>query len=630
MSSMIQTKTNFTAGEVSRDLLGRGDLNVYDNGAAALRNIFVHPTGGLTRRAGLRYLDTVPGGGRLVAFTFNTEQVYLLVVTGGRVDVYMDGAKISGFAAPWTVSQLATLNWTQSADTLLVVHPDVVPQRITRSSHTDWTISDWTYETRNGQETMPWARFSQTVTMRHNNATSLRTTGPYFLPGHVGTSIRFQDWIVPIVEYIDATLVRVEPPEAMPINVPTYDYSEPAFSALRGYPRSVTFHQGRLVVGGTRDLPNRVWMSRIGSFFDFAPGTGLDDEGIDLALMSDQVNAIQHVVSGPHLQVFTSGAEWTVSGEPLTPSTVQVRRQTQVGSPADRSVPPRPVEGATLFVSASGRELREFLFSEAEQSYQSADLAMLARHVMSGPQDMDYDPVRRLVHLVMGNGVLATVTNFRREQVTAWSVQETDGAFRAVCVVGGETYVLVARAGGVFLEVFDDTLHTDSGLTGASATSRTLWSGLGHLNGQTVQVLADWAEVTPAEVTGGAVVLVDAATDVEIGLPFTHIVEPLPPLPEGPRGGGNGRQVRLVRASFRLLDTPVLKVDTGRGAATVSFKRFGAAGVLDAPPPPFTGDATVRAIGWLRDAARPLWRIEQDTPMPFTLLSVTTETKVTD
>ena len=73
MSRILQTKTNFTAGEVSPTLLGRSDLRAYENGAAALRNVVVHPTGGLSRRTGLRYLETLPGTtGRLIPFEFNT------------------------------------------------------------------------------------------------------------------------------------------------------------------------------------------------------------------------------------------------------------------------------------------------------------------------------------------------------------------------------------------------------------------------------------------------------------------------------------------------------------------------------------------------------------------------------
>jgi hypothetical protein len=197
-------------------------------------------------------------------------------------------------------------------------------------------------------------------------------------------------------------------------------------------------------------------------------------------------------------------------------------------------------------------------------------------------------------------------------------------------VVGTETYSLVSRNGAVSIEVFEDGLGTDSALTGASVTAKSQWSGLGHLEGRTVKVKADGVEVDDAVVSGGSITLAYPAKAVEVGLGFSHVVEPLPPLPEGPNGGGNGRQMRLVRVSVRVLGTPVLRVDTGRGATAAAFKRFGAADVLDAPPAPFTGDVTVRALGWQRDSVRPLWRVEQDSPHPCCILSVTTETKVTD
>ena len=44
-------------------------------------------------------------------------------------------------AGPWTAAMLPQLAFTQSADTLLLVHPDMAPQRVTRTSHTGWTIA---------------------------------------------------------------------------------------------------------------------------------------------------------------------------------------------------------------------------------------------------------------------------------------------------------------------------------------------------------------------------------------------------------------------------------------------------------------------------------------------------------
>ncbi len=58
MSRIRNVKTTFTAGEVSSSLLGRGDLRAYDNGALSLTNVFIQPTGGVTRRAGLRFPDS--------------------------------------------------------------------------------------------------------------------------------------------------------------------------------------------------------------------------------------------------------------------------------------------------------------------------------------------------------------------------------------------------------------------------------------------------------------------------------------------------------------------------------------------------------------------------------------------
>ena len=106
----------------------------------------------------------------------------------------------------------------------------------------------------------------------------------------------------------------------------TKDWEEQAFSSVQGWPRTVAFHQDRLVIGGSRDLPNQLWMSKSADLFNFDLGTGLDDEGIDFAILSDQVNAIRAIFSGRHLQIFTSGTEWMVSGDPLTPTRIQLKR----------------------------------------------------------------------------------------------------------------------------------------------------------------------------------------------------------------------------------------------------------------------------------------------------------------
>ncbi len=234
------------------------------------------------------------------------------------------------------------------------------------------------------------------------------------------------------------------------------------------------------MIGGSRDLPNRLWFSKSGDLFNFDLGEGLDDEAIEFSILSDQVNAIRGVFSLRHLQVFTSGAEWMITGDPLTPISVQIRRQTRTGSRIDRYVPPVNVDGATLYCARSGQGLYEFLYTDLEQAHTSTDLALLSRHVIGTPIEQDYDQKNRLLFVVREDGKFATLTVFRAEAVSAWTLHETDGA----------------------------------------------------------------------------VTLSEPASAVQIGLPYKHIVEPLPPNEVGKIGAG--RKIRLIEAIFRLQATAAM------------------------------------------------------------------------
>jgi hypothetical protein len=631
--SVTTVKTNFTAGELSMDMLGRGDLSAYANGALRLRNVFIAPVGGVSRRPGLRYVGTARGPGRLVAFEFNSEQTYLLVLTDGHADVYAGGARVADFATPWSEAQLRQIAWTQTADTLLVVHPDVAPRKITRTSHVDWQVTDWAFHEKDGVIFQPIHKFADDGVTLQPSATSgtvtLTASAPVFVAGHAGLRFRLQQKEVQIAAVASATQATALVKQTLVNAAATTDWEEQALSPVRGWPVSACFHQDRLVIGGSRDLPNRLWLSKSSDLFNFDLGEGLDDEAIEFALLSDQVNAIRAVFSGRHLQVFTSGAEWMVSGDPLTPGNIQLLRQTRVGSPVDRQVPPRDVDGATLYVSRNGRDLREFLYADVEQAYQSTDLAMLAKHLMNAPVDLDYDSGRRLFYVVMADGGLGTVTIYRSEKVTAWTGHDTDGAFTSVAVVEDDVYVLVRRGGATLIERFDPALSLDSAMEGAGATPKLTWSGLGHLEGREVRILADGGALEEAVVAGGAVTLREPASRVQVGLAFTHVIEPLPPVVQTAGGSGPGAVVRLVRAHFRLLDTQALHIDTGRGLNPIPLRRFGRHR-FDAAPPSFSGDVQIRAIGWKRDAFQPLWRVAGDVPLPCTLLAVATEMKVAD
>ena len=631
MTRIREIKTTFTAGEVSQELLGRGDLRAYDNGALQLRNVFIKPTGGVTRRAGLNHIDTAAGDGRLIAFEFNSEQTYLLVLTDQQIEVYLAGIKQTSVPAPWLEAQISQIVWTQSADTLLLTHPDVPPKQLTRDAGGTWTLSDWTFFTDDNVVQQPYFKFSDSAVTLTPSATtgsiSLTASENVFVEEHENTRLRVGGKEVEITDFDSATVVTATVIEDLDSTDATIDWAEQSFSAVRGYPVSVAFHQDRLVIGGSRDLPNRLWFSKSGDLFNFDLGEGLDDESIEFSILSDQVNAIRGMFSGRHLQVFTSGAEWMVTGDPLTPTSVQINRQTRIGSVVDRYIPPVNVDGATFYVARNKQELHEFLYTDLEQAYQSKDLALLSRHVVRSPVDQDYDQKSRLLYLVRDDGKFATLTVFRSEQVSAWTLHDTDGLVKSVSAVGEEVYVLVFRNGAYTIELFDDDLNLDAALTGEVGTPTANWSGLDHLEGKSVSIVGDGAVQANKTVVSGAVALDEAVSEVEIGLAYTHVIEPLPPSDLG--GAGGGRRLRMVEGIFRLYETAALKLDIGRGLKDVSLREIGEAELGD-PPPLVSRDITVKALGWQSDGTQSLWLIEQDTPLPFTLLSVKTELKVND
>jgi hypothetical protein len=634
MTETRMVKTNFTAGEISPQLLGRGDLRAYDNGAKTLKNVSIFPTGGLTRRYGTYYIDTALGNGRLISFEFNDDQAYLLVVTDLKLTIYRQGLQVTQLDSPWTVDQIKNLTWTQSADTVLLCHPDVPPKKLLRLADTSWSLGDWRYTKADTSDAslQPYYKYADDLVTLTPSATTgtitVTASDDVFTDGHVNTYLKITNENILVTAVLSPTVVTATVIETLDSTAPTVDWAEQSFSPVHGYPIAAAFHQDRLVIGGSRDLPNRLWLSRSGDFWNFDKGTGLDDEGIEFGLFSDQINAIKAVFSGRNLQIFTSGAEWIITGTPLTPTNIQLVRQTRVGSITDRYVPPVDVDGATLFAGKTGQELIEFVYTYTEDAYESNDLALLARHFLINPVDQCFDPLQRILYMPLADGTAAALTIYRTQDVYAWSRIETTGTILSVATVGSSVYVLIERQNNLyFIERFDEGLFVDAALSGETQNPSTIWSGLEHLNNCDVMVIGDGDVIGIKTVIDNQLVLEDGVRSLTVGLPYTQVIEPLPPSVLSISGAG--KAMRLVKVIFRLMETSTLQVDTGRGIKSIPLQRFNQ-NVLDQLPPAFSGDVSVSAFGWTQDNTQPLWRLEQETPLPCTILGVTTELSVNE
>jgi hypothetical protein len=627
MTRAFISQTNFSAGELDPRMLGRTDLRAFENGAAKLRNVVVETTGGIRRRPGLAHVASAAGRGRLVDLEIGPDFAYLLAFSTFQVDVYRDDVLRATVAAPWSEAQIAQIAWAQLGQSLLITHPDLPPQQLKRASDTVWSIGPWIFaETEPGISAEPFARFADPGVSMQSSATTgtvtVNTSADVFVPAHLGGIVRMKGKQIELTNIQTSTQAIGLVLQQLDDTGPTTDWDEQAFSAARGWPVTVSFHQDRMVIGGARDLPNGLWLSKTGESFNFDLGTGQPDESIAFRLAANDRPAIRALMPGRNLQVFTSSGEWVVTGEPLTPTDIQVHQQSRIGSPRDRHVPPRDVDGATLFAARNGRELREFLFVDTEQAYQAADLALLAQHLVRTPVDQAFDAKRRLFLIVNEDGSLATIAIYRNADIAAWSLQETAGRVLSVAVVGDDAMLLVERPGGVRIERLDDQLMVDAGLRLSQSPPALVWTGLAHLEGHEVVLVADGLVLEPTTVAGDQVVLDTPASELVVGLPYAHIIEPMPAAL-----GGHDPLYRPVRVSLRLFETQSLRIDTGDGLRDLPLHTIGG-GPKDRSPPPFSGDRAVRALGWRRGADQPPWRIEQDTPLPCALLSATTEVKV--
>ena len=641
MSAVTVVKTGFASGELDPRLLGRSDLEAQSKGAALLENVLVQVTGGVTRRPGMRRSLDIPGAIRLAAFD-SQDRGAVLAFGPFKVDVLIGDALVdtpnTPAAANWSNLQVPQLAFARLGESLLICHPDLEPRQLVRLASGGWQLRRWSFAIPNGALAPfayrePFARFTaDDVALQpvkaglaanqpipRDSLVTVSANAPVFTGLHDGTKLRIKGRQALIQNVQSATTAIALVLEDLNDGQTTRDWDEQAFSQAHGYPITVGFWQDRLVVGGSRDLPDALWMSRTGRYFDFDEGTGLDDEAIRFRLGTQRNHAIRALVSGRQLQVFTSVGEWALSGDPLTPSTIRADQQTGIGSLIGRNLSPIDVDGATLFVSRSGRELREFLFTNEQQAFQATDLAVLAGHLMNDPVDLAFDPIRRLVLVVKADGTMAAATIDRENGIVAWTRLKTNGLIRSAMHLDGRTWLLVSRNGQISLEYLDDTVGVDGALVFANATLRMVWSGLGRFDGTQVWLVGDDRPIGRFTVAGGSVTLPVAVNRLVAGLAYVHSIEPARVLALANRA--QDARYRMVKMSFRLLATAVLRLDLGKGAV---------AQTLPAVAGGFTGDHAIRVIGWSRGIEQSPWKIAQDDPAPFTLLSVTHQLQVND
>lgn len=480
MTDFIKTQNSFADGEVSPEFYARDNLN----GLSYLENMDVIAGGGLRRRRGLATVDTLTSSARLIPFSVSETENYILALTDGHMLIYDGATVICDLLFEWDFDDYPKIQYAQRNGTMIFVHPKYQPC-ILQMGSVNFELVPFEFKRNDSDMTlnMPFMKFDDAATINitvtansaGNNMATFTTNKAFWTQNSVGGYLLLLNNQWRIMEYVSPTVVYAYTNSQYNLpSDPVTDWYESAFSDRRGWPCSVTYHQDRLIFGGTPSWPSGIWASRVGQYNNFNVGTGLDDESIFVTLLSQQRQQICTLVSSDNLQILTNSGEWAISSKPLTPSSIEIKQHTSVGSVATRYLPPQKIEGATVFISATEQDIRELTLDALGENYNARDLCTQAKHLMNTPTDISYNENTRQLFVVMTDGNMAVLNQNSALGISAWTRYKTDGTFKSVATIAGKTYVVVARGDTCYLETFSDTALSDASQYDFSYTASAL------------------------------------------------------------------------------------------------------------------------------------------------------------
>lgn len=409
-------------------------------------------------------------------------------------------------------------------------------------------------------------------------------------------------------------------------------------TATNDYPAAVTYYEQRRWFAGTNNLPQTVWATRNATQTNLTSSVpSRDDDALEFRIASQQQNAIRHLMPLSDIIALTVGGEFRIfadSAPNITPSSLSIKPQGYSGS---ANVQPALTSGSLLYVQAQGSRIRELSYNWQASAYSSIDVSIMAPHLFDGYaiQDLTYSraPTPTL-WCVRSDGTLLGLTYVPEQQVYGWHQHTTDGVFESVCVVSegledvlyvivrrvvdGRTVRYLERLRTRYFVNQDDAFFVDSGLTYDGSPVSSL-SGLWHLEGRTVQILADGAVHPTRTVTNGAITLDDSYSVVHVGLAYTSDLQTLPLAFEGAAAGGQFLRKNLNAVAVRVTRSNLVKA----GPSFDKLTEYPARDHTDPyNSPPALKTAELRfAIGpsWGSDGAL---CVRQDQPLPLTVLNL--------
>lgn len=417
------------------------------------------------------------------------------------------------------------------------------------------------------------------------------------------------------------------------------------FEAAGDYPGAVGYFDQRRCFAGTDNRPQNFWATRSATESNLSYSIPTrDDDAIAMRVGSRENNRIRHIINLDVLLLLTSGGEWKIApqnSDVLTPTTAAPK---QISAEGAANVQPVVTSKSVLYVQESAERIFEMRYQWEAQDFTPRDLSIMAPHLFEGYEivDMAYAKTpNKTIWAVRSDGVLLGLTYLPEHEVAGWHEHRTtNGAFESVAVVkeGNEhvVYVVVRREIDGTTKRYIERMHTrrvttqasaffvDCGLTYEGDPATTI-TGLDHLEGEEVAILADGAEHPRQYVVGGQITLEAPASVVHVGLPITADAETLP-LSLEMQAFGQGVQKNVNNLALRVNESAGVLIGPTFDAADMVSTEVRTTEPYDSPPALVTGVVDVTTACVWEDDAKVC--IRHTSPKPVTILSMVADVTV--
>ena len=561
-------------------------------------------------------------------------------ISGGTAE------RVYQIVSPYAVADLDKIRITQQADIMYIDCAGYAPRKLSRFGNTNWTLGTYTFDT------FSWPPFlsenSSATTLTPSATTgsiTVTASAATFTAQHVGAYFKIQAGYVLITAFGSSTSVTATVIETVVASA-TADWSEGAWSDYQGYPEDVKFYENRLFHSATLRRPLDIWGSVIEEYENYKEGT-LDTDAVNYRIGSNQVDKILWLYPTQVLNLGTAGGPFTAASgtflDPISATNISVRQQNENGA---ANVVPVRVGSFVYYVERSGKLLGQFAYDLNTDSYITENITYLSDHILGdGVVEMALQKYPYMIlWAVLTDGTIATLTREQTNNVRGWTRQTPVGTGAFIESISSipngtedQVWMVVKRTinGNTrrhieFVEsqnfgTIEDAFFVESGLTYDGVSTVTIM-GLDHLEGETVQILADGAVRPNQVVTGGQLTLTLAASKIHVGLGYTATIETLDIEAGSATGTAMAKPKQLSKLNVRLRNTVGCKVGTSVQQDVIPFRASGVP--MNEAIPLFNGDKEVYfPEGWTKEKTVV---IKQEQPLPLHVLAIYPRILVSD